>query len=81
MDVDLSDIKSSDNVPLTSRDRHFFIELNRFMNDELAKVGDNPSKERFAIFRLIFEKVNFFYLFSRKNSKKKIFLSFLYKDY
>jgi hypothetical protein len=61
MDIDLSDVKSNDVIPLTARDRHFFTELNRFMNDESAKVGDNPSKERFAIFRLAFEKVNFFY--------------------
>ena len=60
MDIDLSDVKTNDPVPLTTRDRHFFNELNHFMNDESAKVGDNPSKERFAIFRLAFEKVNFF---------------------
>ncbi len=65
MDIDLSDVKTNDNVPLTSRDRYFFAELNRFMNDESAKVGNHPSKERFAIFRLAFEKVNFFDLFSK----------------
>lgn len=58
MDIDLSDVKSIDTVPLTARDRQFFTELNRSMDNESAKVGDNPSKERFAIFRLAFEKVN-----------------------
>jgi len=65
MNIDLSDVKINDNVPLTSRDRYFFTELNRFMNDESAKVGNHPSKERFGIFRLAFEKVNFFDLFSK----------------
>lgn len=60
MDVDLSDVKSSDNVPLTTRDRNFFAQLDRFMNDESDRVGLNPSKERFAIFRLAFEKVFIF---------------------
>jgi hypothetical protein len=58
MDIDLSDVKSTDTVPLTSRDRHFFTQLNHYMNDESAKVGKDPSKERFAIFRLAFEQVN-----------------------
>ncbi|CAF4670489.1 unnamed protein product [Rotaria sp. Silwood1] len=57
MDIDLSDVKSTDSVPLTSRDRNFFNQLNRFMIDESAKVGGNPSKERFAVFRLAFEKI------------------------
>jgi len=62
MDIDLNDVKLIDPVPLTARDRQFFTQLNQFMNDESAKIGDNPSKERFVIFRLAFEKVNF-YLF------------------
>jgi hypothetical protein len=57
MDIDLSDIRSNDSIPLTSRDRRFFTELDHFMNTESAKVGDSPSKERFAVFRLAFEKV------------------------
>lgn len=57
MNIDLSNVKTHDNVPLTSRDRYFFNELNRFMNDESVKVGTDPSKERFAIYRLVFEKV------------------------
>ena len=63
MDIDLSDVKSNDTVPLTSRDNRFFTQLNCFMYDESAKVGDGPSKERFAIFRLAFEKVSFFDVF------------------
>jgi hypothetical protein len=62
MNIDLSDVKTADNVPLTSRDRQFFLQLNRFMTDESSKVGDNPSRERFAIFRLAFEQVNLFIL-------------------
>ncbi|CAF1013438.1 unnamed protein product [Rotaria sordida] len=57
MDIDLSDVKSNDTVPLTTRDRNFFTQLNQFMKDESAKVGGIPSKERFAIFRLAFEKI------------------------
>ncbi|CAF0760088.1 unnamed protein product [Adineta steineri] len=57
MNIDLSDVKTNDNVPLTSRDRYFFNELNRYMTDESAKVGNDPSKQRFAVFRLAFEKV------------------------
>ncbi|CAF3312584.1 unnamed protein product [Rotaria socialis] len=57
MDIDLSDVKSSDTVPLTVRDRNFFTHLNRFMNDESAKAGETATKERFAIFRLAFEKI------------------------
>ncbi|UJR30025.1 hypothetical protein I4U23_017570 [Adineta vaga] len=57
MNLDLSDVKTNDHVPLTSRDRYFFNELNRFMNDESAKVGKNPSRERFAVYRLAFEKI------------------------
>ncbi|CAF1348353.1 unnamed protein product [Adineta ricciae] len=57
MDLDLSDVKINDHIPLTSRDRYFFNELNRFMNDESAKVGKTPSKERFAVYRLAFEKI------------------------
>ena len=57
MNIDLSDIKSTDSVPLTSRDRQFFTQLNRHMTDESAKVGDHPSRERFAIFRLAFEQI------------------------
>jgi hypothetical protein len=62
-DIDLSEVKSNDAVPLTSRDRHFFTELTHFMNEESTTVDDSPSKERFVIYRLAFEKVNFFVLF------------------
>ena len=57
MNIDLSNVKLTESLPLTSRDQHFFSELTRFMNVESAKVGDKPSKERFSIFRLAFEKV------------------------
>ncbi|CAF1130451.1 unnamed protein product [Adineta ricciae] len=57
MDLDLTDVEINDHVPLTSRDRYFFNELNRFMTDESAKVGKTPSKERFAVYRLAFEKI------------------------
>lgn len=57
MDLDLSNVKTNEQVPLTSRDRYFFNELNRFMSDESAKIGTDPSRERFAVFRLAFEKV------------------------
>jgi hypothetical protein len=68
MNIDLSDVKLSDYVPLTARDRYFFTELDHFMNNESINVGKNPSKERFAIFRLAFEKVKFFFIyFKRKN--------------
>lgn len=60
MNLDLSDVKSNDPVPLTTRDRQFFTQLERYMNEESAKVGDHPSKERFVIFRLVFERVNTF---------------------
>ena len=67
MDIDLSDMKSSDTaVPLTSRDRQFFTELDHFMNTESANIGDSPSKERFAVFRLAFEKVSIVYLFEKE---------------
>jgi hypothetical protein len=75
MDIDLSDIRSNDSVPLTSRDRRFFTELDHFMNTESTKVGDNPSKERFAIFRLAFERVNIFYLYRKEMTK---FLSIIF---
>ena len=73
MDIDLSDVKSMDPVPLTVRDRRFFTELDHFMNEETAKVGENPSKERFAVYRLAFEKVIFI-----SKSQNKLFPS---KDY
>lgn len=57
MDIDLSDVKSNDPVPLTTRDRQFFTQLERYMNEESTKVGDHPSRERFVIFRLVFERV------------------------
>ena len=57
MNIDLSKVKLTESLPLTSRDQHFFADLTRFMNAESAQVGDKPSKERFAIFRLAFEKV------------------------
>jgi hypothetical protein len=47
------------------------------MNDELPKIGDNPTKELFAIFRLAFEKVKIFLL---KNLIKIKYL-FFRKDY
>ena len=59
MNVDLSDVSSIDSETLTSRDRHFFSQLNHFMTEESNRVGVNPSKERYAIFRLAFEKVNY----------------------
>jgi hypothetical protein len=81
MAIDLSDVKSSDTVPLTSRDRHFFTQLTNFMNDELSKIGANPTKERFAIFRLAFEKVkifllkklNYFYSFEKLIDKSLLY--------
>ena len=60
MDIDLSEVKSNDPVPLTARDRQFFTQLERYMKEESIKVGDQPSKERFVIFRLVFERVNIF---------------------
>ena len=58
MDLDLSDVKANDPVPLTTRDRQFFTQLELYMKEESAKVGDHPSRERFVIFRLVFERVN-----------------------
>jgi hypothetical protein len=69
MDIDLSDMKSSDSaVPLTARDRQFFTELDHFMNTESAKIGESPSRERFAVFRLAFEKVCIIYLFEKEKT-------------
>lgn len=57
MNIDLSDIKPDITIPLTSRDQRFFSQISHFMDEESAKVGENSSKERFATFRLAFEKV------------------------
>ncbi|CAF0741871.1 unnamed protein product [Didymodactylos carnosus] len=66
MDLDLSFENSDDTdsiqavLPLTTRDREFFNKLNKFMDDELLKLNrkheNDASKERFAIFKLAFEK-------------------------
>lgn len=65
MNINLSDVQSDETVSLTSRDRYFFTRLLRYMNTESNNVGRHPSKERFAIFRLAFEKVT---LASRRRS-------------
>lgn len=59
MDINLSDIASSESVSFTSRDRKFFNGLMQFMDVETVKLGQTASRERFAIYRLSFEKVNF----------------------
>lgn len=84
MDLDLSDVKSNDPVPLTTRDRQFFTQLERYMNEESTKVGDHPSRERFVIFRLVFERVNtFLHLFQSLSlpfsSVKIVDKAFLYR--
>lgn len=83
MNIDLSDVKSNDPVPLTTRDRQFFTQLERYMHEELSKVGDQPSKERFVIFRLVFERVKIFILILSQNLSlflvKIIDKSFLYR--
>ena len=83
MNINLSDVSSTESETLTSRDRHFFSQLNRFMTEESARVGANPSKERYAIFRLAFEKVNYFYLLFIKRierEKKSHFRFLFYED-
>ncbi|CAF3672996.1 unnamed protein product [Rotaria socialis] len=42
MDIDLSYVKTNENVPMASRDRQSFSQLINFMNEESNKVGENP---------------------------------------
>ena len=79
MNIDLSKVPPDDTMSISARDRRFFTQLIRYMDMESEKVGPNPSRERYSVFRLSFEKVNQFH--QSKKTVEKLCFFFFFEDH